>query len=58
MSEKTKQDSLDIPTDAQKFDNAIRVIMSTPKEVVEARIAADKERRNRREQRQTTVKKK
>jgi hypothetical protein len=44
MPEHLKEE--DLRTDAQKFEDALRKIISTPKKEVEARIAADRARRN------------
>ena len=45
MNEQPHLDKPDLPTDAQKFEDALRTVLTTPKEVVQKRMDAACEQR-------------
>ncbi|HZT40699.1 MAG TPA: hypothetical protein VFA07_00850 [Chthonomonadaceae bacterium] len=48
MSEQADLDKPDLRTDAQKFEDLMRAIVTVPKKAVDAKIAAEKAERKRR----------
>jgi hypothetical protein len=44
MSDQPHLDNPDLRTDAQKFEDALRKVLTTPKEVVQKRMDAKRER--------------
>jgi hypothetical protein len=45
MSEQPHLDKPDLRTDAQKFEDAVKKLVTTPKEAVQARMDAEREQR-------------